>query len=110
MYVVYIDSEWVGRGDDKLGATLMKGSLEVLSVAEELPDKMMFVNSGIKLISELSESLEPLKRMEDKGVSIIACRTCLDYYKLIDKVAVGSISNTFEIINAMIKADKVIRI
>lgn len=108
MIVMYIDSEWIGRGNDELGSILMKAYLDTLSGETNQPDKMIFVNSGVKLIAQGSDCLDALKKLEEAGVTLLACRTCLDYYNLLEKVAVGEISNAHDILNNLMQADKAI--
>ncbi len=110
MLVMYIDSESIGRGDDDLGAILMKAYLDTLSGEDMLPEKMIFVNSGVKLIAQGSDCLDALKKLEENGVTLLACRTCLDYYNLLEKVAVGEISNAHDILNNLMQADKAVSI
>jgi intracellular sulfur oxidation DsrE/DsrF family protein len=59
---------------------------------------LLFVNSGVFLTTEGSESLEALKELEKRGVEILSCGTCLDYYHLKEKLMVGKVTNMFEIV------------
>ncbi len=106
--VVMISSEFMGKGDDKLGATLMKGFIYALSTQETLPDTILFFNGGAKLTTQGSLALEDLKEMEKQGVEILTCGTCLDFYGLKEKLEVGSVTNMYVIVEKMTKADKVI--
>jgi selenium metabolism protein YedF len=94
---VFIPSDRVGRGDDELGALLMRGFLYALAEAEIQPKRIIFMNSGVKLAVEGSESLDNLRRLAASGVEILACGTCLDFFKIKDKLAVGRVSNMYEI-------------
>ena len=69
----------------------------------------MFYNSGAFLSCEGSQSLEDLKNLEAEGVNIMTCGTCLDFYGLKEKLAVGTVTNMYEIVETMEKADKIIR-
>ena len=53
--------------------------------------------------------LEDLKNLEAQGVEILTCGTCLDYYGLKEKLQVGSVTNMYAIMEAMNRADKIIR-
>jgi selenium metabolism protein YedF len=107
--VVVIGTSCLGSGDDTLGATLMKGFLYALSQQERLPRTILFYNGGAKITTEGSVSIEDLKNMEAQGVEIRTCGTCLNYYGLTDKLAVGSVTNMYDIVETMTSAGKVIR-
>ena len=106
--VVAISSAAMGNGNDELGHTLMKGFLYALSQLEKLPEKILFYNGGVTWTTEGSDSLEDLKTMEEQGVEILSCGTCLNFYGLTDKLKVGSVTNMYDIVESMAKADKVI--
>lgn len=107
--VVAVGSDCMGSGDDELGRTLMKGYLYALSQSERLPKTLLFYNGGVKLTVNGAVSVEDLKTMEAMGVQILACGTCLNYYGLTEELAVGSVTNMYEITEAMNNASKVIR-
>lgn len=107
--IVVIASGTMGVGNDGLGAVLMKGFFYALSQMEILPEKILFYNGGVKWTTEDSEALEDLKAMEAQGVEILSCGTCLDYYRCADKLMIGEVTNMYSIVEAMMKADKVIR-
>ena len=91
--VVVIKSEFMGDGDNELGKVLIKGFIYALSQQDELPQTMLFYNGGAKITSEGSESIEDLKALEEKGVKIFTCGTCLNYYGLTEKLCVGEATN-----------------
>ena len=107
--LVAVDTDAMGRGDDELGRTLMKGFIYALSQLEELPKTLLFYNGGAKLTTEGSLSLEDLKSMEAQGVEILTCGTCLNYYGLTEKLAVGGVTNMYDIVEALAGADKIIK-
>ena len=107
--VVAISSAAMGRGDDELGRTLMKGFLYALTQLEELPRTILFYNGGAALSTEGSESLEDLRHMEAQGVEILTCGTCLNFYGLSDKLAVGKVTNMYTIVEKLANADKIIK-
>jgi len=109
-YVVLVGSDRMGQGEDELGKILMKGYFYALTEAEPYPKSIMFINSAIKLTVEGSEALENIKTLEAKGVEILSCGTCLDFYQLKDKLAVGSVTNMYTIVEKMNDAAKVIKI
>jgi len=94
---VFLSSRTIGRGDDELGALLMRGFLYTLTESETVPQRVLLMNSGVTLAAEGSEHLENLRRLVDLGVEILACGTCLEFYKLTDQLAVGRVSNMQEI-------------
>ena len=74
-----------------------------------LPKAMLFYNGGATLTAEGSDSLEDLKLLESQGVEIMTCGTCLDYYGLKEKLAVGTVTNMYSIVETMAGASKVIK-
>ena len=107
--IVVISSDRMGEGNDELGKVLMKGFIYAVSQLDELPTKILFYNGGVTLTTEGSDSLEDLEMMEEEGVEILSCGTCLDYYNMKDKLAVGSVTNMYTIAESMAMADKIIR-
>jgi len=107
--LVFIDGETVGRGSDDLGKILMRSFLNTIKELETLPWRMVFINAGVRLVVSDSEYIKILKEIEELGVEIIACGTCIDYFHLKEKVGVGRISNMFEIVTSFNEASNVIR-
>ncbi len=107
--VVYIGSQYLGSGDNDLGSFLMKAFLKTLLDFETQPERLILVNSGVQLAAEGSKALETLQMLSEKGVEVLCCGTCVDFYELKGKVKVGRISNMYEIIESMVEADRVIR-
>lgn len=107
--VVVIASDRMGEGNDELGKVLIKGFIYAVSQLDTLPKAILFYNGGATLTTEGSDSLKDLKEMEAQGVEILTCGTCLDYYQLKDKLAVGSVTNMYSIVETMAQADKIIR-
>ncbi len=107
--VVVVSSDRMGIGNDELGKVLMKGFIFAVTQLDTLPKTMLFYNGGATLTAEGSDSLEDLKSLEAQGVEIMTCGTCLDYYGLKEKLAVGSVTNMYSIVETMAKAGKIIR-
>ncbi len=107
--VVYINSNVMGMGDEALGVILMRSFLKTLLDLKPVPSKLIFVNSGIRLTTEGSEVLDSLKALVDKGVEILSCGTCLDFYGLKEKLRIGIISNMYDIAQSLLEADRLIR-
>ena len=107
--VAAIGSDRMGGGSDELGRILMKSFIFAVTQMDALPDKMVFYNGGAKLTIEGSECLDDLKTLEEQGVEIMTCGTCLDYYGIKDKLAVGSVTNMYSIVETLQGAMSVIR-
>ena len=107
--IVVVPSDKMGEGADELGHILMKSFLFAVTRLETLPAKMVFYNGGAKLTVEGSPALEDLKSLEEQGVEIMTCGTCLDYYGLKEKLAVGTVTNMYSIVETMQEAGRVIR-
>ena len=108
--VMLIGSESLGRGSDELGGILIRGLMHTLAEGNRRPSALIFINSGVKLVTADSPVLEDLRSLASQGVEILACGTCLGYYELKDKVAVGQVSNMYSIVEAMLDADKVLSV
>lgn len=107
--VVAVTADHMGEGDPKLGRTLLKGFLFALGQLEELPAVILFYNGGAALSCEGSESLEDLKALEGRGVEILTCGTCLNFYGLTEKLRVGGVTNMYSIVETLAGADLVLR-
>ena len=107
--VVYVSSDQMGIGDEELGRILMRAFLKTLKDVTPKPQKLILVNSGVRLTTEGSEVIESIKELEGLNVDVLSCGTCLDYFQLKDKLRVGLVSNMFDITSALVKADRVIR-
>ena len=94
---VFIASAGIGQGDEQLAALLMRGFLYTLTESGEPPLRIILMNGGVRLAVEGSDSLVNLRRLADQGVEILACGTCLEFYGLNHALAVGRISNMYEI-------------
>lgn len=108
--VIFVASDKMGLGNDELGEVLMKGYFYTLTERRPLPKAVLFVNSGITLTVEDSPVLEHIRTLEEQGVEILSCGTCLDYYMLKDKLAVGGVTNMYTIVDTMNGAKKTIKI
>ena len=107
--IVVVSSDRMGTGNDELGKVLIKGFIFAVTQLDTLPKTMLFYNGGATLTTEGSDSLEDLKSLEAQGVEIMTCGTCLDYYGLKDKLAVGTVTNMYSIVETMAKAGRIVR-
>lgn len=108
-FIIAVDTNVMGRGNDELGKVLMKGFLFAVTQLPKLPETMLFYNSGVLLTTEGSDSLEDLKSLEAQGVKVRSCGTCLNYYGLTDKLQVGEVTNMYDIAETLASAAKVIK-
>jgi selenium metabolism protein YedF len=108
-YAVAIASEYMGQGDDKLGKILIKSFFVALSVMDELPSVIVFYNSGVKLAAKGSEVADLLTEIGGKGVEVILCGTCVDYFGMGNDTAFGKIGDMYQILQKLSAAGKVIR-
>jgi intracellular sulfur oxidation DsrE/DsrF family protein len=70
---------------------------------------MLLYNTGAFLSCEGSDSVEDLRTLAAKGVEILTCGTCLNYYQLTEKLAVGGVTNMYDIVEKQEKAARIIR-
>ncbi len=104
--VLLLSSDQIGRGEPELGGILMRSFLYTLGEIEPRPETLILLNSGVKLAVEGSPVLGDLQSLEQKGLQILVCGTCLDYYQLKERLAVGSISNMYTIAETLMDADQ----
>jgi selenium metabolism protein YedF len=107
--LVFVDGETVGRGSEELGAILMRSFLLTLKELNPLPWRIIFINSGVKLAVEGSPYIGALNDLVAIGAEILSCGTCLDYYRVKDRLMVGKISNMYEIESSFLEATNVIK-
>lgn len=107
--VVILSSDQMGQGDEALGRLLMKGFVYALAKQDRLPETVLLYNGGASLSCEGSDSLEDLRELEAQGVEVLTCGTCLNHYGLAEKLAVGSVTNMYEIAERMTGAKKLVR-
>lgn len=107
---ILITGEFLGRGDDELGAKLMGSFLRTLLTAESKPDRIVLYNSGVKLLAEGSPVLDVLNDLNKSGVHLVACGTCVGFFELDDKVAKERVSNMTEIVRILTEAEHVVTV
>jgi len=107
--VVLIDGETVGRGDNTLGAVLMKSFLHTLKEIKPLPCRLIFINAGVKLAEEGSNYLPVLGELEGLGVEVLCCGTCVDFFKIKERIRAGRVTNMYEIVSSLTGATSVLR-
>ena len=107
--VVFVGAETMGSGNDELGRLLLKNFLITLLDLDDVPDALYFVNAGVKLACRGSELLEALEQLGCRGTDVAACGLCLDFFGLKEQLAVGRVTNMFDIAQTLSKAGRVIR-
>ena len=107
--LVVLSANVMGTGDPKLGTSLMKAFVFALTKQDQLPDTILCYNTGAYLSCEGADTLEDLKLLESEGVTILTCGTCLDFYGLKEKLAVGAVTNMYDIVERMENAAQIIK-
>jgi selenium metabolism protein YedF len=106
VYVIASDS--MGRGSDELGWALLQTYITTIKDVSPQPSRILFYNGGVKLVATAGKALEALQALEKKGVKLLTCGTCLEFFKLEKKLQVGMITNMYEIMDSMASADRVV--
>ena len=107
--LVVLSGNTMGSGDSRLGTSLMKAFVFALTKQDQLPDTILCYNTGAYLTCADSDTLEDLKLLESEGVTILTCGTCLDFYGLKEKLAVGGVTNMYDIVERMENASRIIK-
>ncbi len=106
--IYVISADVMGKGSEELGWSLLQTFIQTIKDISPSPQKILFYNSGVRLVTEESGALNALLELQKKGVELLVCGTCLDFYELKSAIKVGRISNMYDIMNAMAEADQVI--
>jgi selenium metabolism protein YedF len=89
----WIVSDRVGSGDEELGRVLMRNFLYSLARTEVRPERVMFMNGGVRLACEGSEVLDDIRLLAENGVIVKSCGTCLDFLGLRSRLEVGEVGD-----------------
>ncbi|MBU2054723.1 MAG: sulfurtransferase-like selenium metabolism protein YedF [Proteobacteria bacterium] len=108
-FVVVLSDNHMGRGDDVLGDVLIQSFIHTLLQLNPLPDTIICYNAGVKLAAKDSAVLDDLQQLVQAGVNILVCGTCVNYFTLGEKIAVGHISNMYDIAETMAGASRLVR-
>ncbi|HRX87657.1 MAG TPA: DsrE family protein [Phycisphaerae bacterium] len=106
--VVVINRTTMGTGDDVLGARILQTFLGKAGAALRTLDAILFYNSGVKVLSDGSPCLPALAALEQNGIELIACGTCVDHFELRDRIRVGVIAGMDDLLRSMDAAERVI--
>lgn len=108
--VLVVSADTMGRGRKELGNILIRGFFHTLGEVEPRPQTIIFFNTGVKLACEGSQVLDDLRALEASGIEMLVCGTCLGYFELTEELAVGQVSNMYDIAEAMLGAGKVVNL
>lgn len=108
--VLVVSAETMGRGQAELGDILMRGFFHTLGEVEPRPQTIIFFNTGVRLACEGSQVLDDLRALEALGIEMLVCGTCLGYFELTEELAVGQVSNMYDIAEAMLGAGRVVNL
>ncbi len=108
--LILIGSQYLGKGDDKLGEKLMISFINTLKESEDEIWRLVFLNSGVRLTAKGSPVLDALKHFEEENIKILVCGTCLEHFNLLEKKEAGETTNMLDIVSAIRVSDKVIDI
>ena len=103
--VILIQSEGLGRDDKRLGSLLMASFLRLLGESEDKPVSLVFWNEGVRLLCKESKVMDHLKRLEEQGIEILACTTCLEYFDLTDKLVIGKPTTMHKSVESILSCD-----
>jgi selenium metabolism protein YedF len=108
-FVIAISSDKMGDGDAELGTQLMANFIKAIKDLDLLPGKMVFYNRGVLPGMNDSPVAEHLREIESMGVTLLFCATCINHYKVAEKISIGNQSNMFEIAQIMASASNVVK-
>jgi len=106
--VVFVPSDCFGRGPAELGERLMGALFNSLLEVSPKPKMIIFINSGVKLVVDGSRALEDIRALAAQGIEILVCGTCLGYFELTERLAVGRVSNMYDIATVLLEAGKIV--
>lgn len=107
---VFIPSDCMGVGDDELGGKLMVNFTATLPELGPELWRIVLVNGGVRLAIPGHPCFDGLKKLEDAGVSILVCGTCLDFFDLLEQRGLGQTTNMLDVVTSLQLATQVIRV
>ncbi len=106
--VVVINHHGMGSGSEELGKILLQACVNTLKEVSPLPAAILCYNAGVLAAIEGAPTVPALAELEKQGVTLLVCGTCVDYYDLKGKIAVGTISNMYDILGQLSTAARII--
>lgn len=107
--IIAIDSDTMGKGNDELGRMLLAGFLSSLENQDKIPSKILLYNTGVLLTKQDSPNLPTLLNLEKKGVEIVLCGNCTNFFGMTEKPLVGAIGNMYNLVGTLQKAKKIFK-
>jgi selenium metabolism protein YedF len=108
--VFVVSGDTLGRGSDELGRQLMAKFVLQLSTQSPKPHAVVFYNAGVKLLAEGSPCVDGLRSLEHDGTDLLACGTCMDFFDLRGRLAVGHVTDMREIVAVIRAAPKTVTV
>jgi selenium metabolism protein YedF len=108
-FIVVISSDKMGEGDEALGQLLIVNFIKALKDIDKMPQKIVFYNSGVKLVTNSSPVIDDLRDLEKMGVELMLCATCINFYSLESVIGAGTVSNMYSIAEVMATTGKIIK-
>jgi intracellular sulfur oxidation DsrE/DsrF family protein len=105
---IMVTANGMSNADAELSKILLSNYLKLIEEENLIPNTILFYGEGVKTVAEGSPFLEAFLRLEHKGVNLIVCKTCLNFFGLLDKLKVGKIGTMTDIIHYQWGVDKVI--
>ena len=106
--VLVLDGATLGRGDDELGSQLMVNFLRTIAFRDEVPGTVVCYNGGVKLAEQGNPAVPVLEALVQKGAEVLLCGTCVSYFQLQERLALGRVSNMQEIVDLLMKAKRMV--
>ena len=108
-YIVVVNSDKMGEGDEELGHLLMSNFMKALKDLDRLPQKIVFYNKGVTLVTNNSPVIECLRDLEKMGIELLTCSTCINHYSLESQLGAGILSNMYTIAEVMASSGNIIK-
>lgn len=106
--VIYLNEESAGSGE--VGKSLLSKFLGSILNLDEKPAAVICVNNAVFMTTNRSHpSYQALKNLEENGIEIYSCGSCLEAYKLVDKLSIGKMTNAYEVMQ-MLSQNEVIKL
>ncbi len=107
---ILINRDGMGVGDKELTNKLITNYLSLILSEERKPAYICLYADGVKLAIKDSVCIEQLKELESSGVIIMICKTCINHYKIEDKIEIGTVGTMLDIIDIQHNCTKLITI
>ena len=104
--IFFIKDDKVGEGE--LGEKLMAGFIQMIFEQQTIPQKIIFVNQGVFLTTKALHVVQILQKLEQRGVEIISCGMCLEYFGLKNELNVGRVGDAYSTVNSLLSTHSVI--